>query len=438
MAKNTKTQKPVNNFWLSVAALSGVPFIMVLGNSMLIPVLPEIRGALNLTPVKVSLLITLFSVPAGIIIPIAGFLSDRYSRKVVIIPALIIYGLGGVIAAFAAVLLKQQAFTLILAGRVLQGIGAAGTAPIAMALCGDLFQGKDRSRSLGAIESSNGLGKVVSPILGSAIGLIAWYAAFYFFPVIVIPVVVGMWFLVKEPKANRAQQKLSEYLKSFANIFKNKTGLLLSSYLAGAVALMVLFGVLFYLSEYLEQQFGLDGIPKGLVLAIPVLFMSITSFATGFIIKKKKTLMKILIITGLTLITASLVFLPLAKAVVVYFIAISVVGVGTGMVLPCLNTLITSAASMEERGLVTSLYGSVRFFGVAFGPPLYGFLMAKGVGLMFWSSAGLSLLSAVMVLVFVKTKGENTGEEKQASQNKGKQPAPAFVFSLSPAKKPEK
>jgi hypothetical protein len=60
-----------------------------------------------------------------------------------------------------------------------------------MALCGDLFQGKERSRSLGTIESSNGLGKVISPVLGAAIGLITWYAAFIFFPVIVIPIIVA-------------------------------------------------------------------------------------------------------------------------------------------------------------------------------------------------------------------------------------------------------
>lgn len=431
MTQSSNTQKPANNFWLAVTALAGVPFIMVLGNSMLIPVLPDIRNALNLTQVQVSLLITLFSVPAGVIIPIAGFLSDRYGRKVVIIPSLILYGLGGVLAALGSVFLRENAYPVILAGRVLQGMGAAGTAPIAMALCGDLFQGKYRSRSLGAIESSNGLGKVISPILGSAIGLIAWYAAFIFLPVIVIPVAVAMWLVVKEPKAQRAQQELGKYLKSFAAVFKNKTGLLLSSYLAGSIALLVLFGVLFYLSEYLEQQFGLDGVKKGLVLAIPVLFMSITSFITGFIIKKKKTLMKILVVTGLTLIAASLVFLPLARGVVIYFAAISLVGVGTGLVLPCLNTLITSAASIEERGLVTSLYGSVRFFGVAFGPPIYGYLMARSVGLMFWSSAGLALLGAALALIFIKTrKDENTAP--------GGKPAPAaFVFKPSPAKKPE-
>lgn len=412
------------NYWLVVAALSGVPLIMVLGNSMLIPVLPDIREALNLSPVQVSLIITLFSLPAGLIIPITGFLSDRYGRKKVIIPALIVYGAGGIIAALAAIFLKQNAFSLVLAGRVIQGIGAAGTAPIAMALCGDLFKDQDRSRSLGSIEASNGLGKVISPVLGAAIGVLAWYAAFVFFPLIVVPVVIGMWLLVKEPEG-RNKQKLQKYLESFTKIFRQQKGLLLSSYLAGAIALLVLFGVLFYLSDFLEQQFGLDGIPKGLVLAIPVLFMSSTSFITGFVIKKKEALMKALVVTGLGVMTASLAFLPLTKNVIPFFVGISLTGLGAGLILPCLNMLITSAASIKERGLITSLYGSVRFFGAAAGPPLYGFLMEKGTGLMFWGSAGLALTSGILFFIFGKAKG--SPPEKNPS---------SFVFKPVPASKP--
>ncbi len=408
MVDNTAVRKGTG-FWIPVLALSGVPFIMVLGNSMLIPILPDIRNALNLSPLQISLLITLFSVPAGIVIPVAGFFSDRFGRKIVIIPSLVIYGLGGVIAALGAIILNQHSYPVILTGRILQGIGAAGTAPIAMALCGDLFSGKERSRALGAIESSNGLGKVLSPIIGSAVGIIVWYAAFILFPVIIIPVVIAMWLLVKEPKIGRNKQTLHQYLLSIVKVLRIKTGLFFSTYLAGAIALMILFGVLFYLSEYLEYQFGLNGILKGLALAVPVLFMSAASFFTGFMIKRKKLLMKILVIAGLLLMTLSLVFLPLAKNVIFYFTAISVVGIGTGIILPCLNTLITGAASIEERGLVTSLYGSVRFLGVAFGPPLFGFLMARSVGLMFWSSAGLTLLAAVLVLIFLKLPQENAG-----------------------------
>jgi ACDE family multidrug resistance protein len=187
---------------------------------------------------------------------------------------------------------------------------------------------------------------------------------------------------------------------------------------------MILFGVLFYLSEYLEQQYGLDGVQKGLVLAVPVLFMSATSFITGFVIKKAKRNMQLLVITGLIIMTAALAFLPLSKGAIIYFAAVSVVGIGTGLVLPCLNTLITSAATSKERGLVTSLYGSVRFFGVALGPPLYGYLMARGTGLMFWGSAGLSLAAAA---VFYILAGVHSGVKKKPG---------TFIFRPVPAKKP--
>ena len=49
---------------------------------------------------------------------------------------------------------------------------------------------------------------------------------------------------------------------------------------------------------------------------------------------------------------------------------LSLSGIGTGLLLPCLNTLITGSVEREQRGMITSLYNSLRFIGVAFGPPL--------------------------------------------------------------------
>lgn len=429
-----------------LGALSGVPFIMVLGNSMLIPVLPAIKNALNLTQFEISLIITLFSIPAGLIIPLAGFLSDRYGRKVVIAPSLILYGLGGIVAGLAAIFLKQNAYPVILGGRILQGIGAAGTAPIAMALCGDLFTGKDRSRSLGIIEAANGFGKVISPILGALIGLIAWYATFLFFPLIVIPVVLGLWFLVKEPGGNKNKQNIGQYLKSIGQVFEKKSAMLLTSFLGGMVALLILFGVLFFLSEHLETTYGLNGVIKGAALAIPVLFMSSTSYITGMLIKKKVKVMKWLVVTGLGLIAISLGILGFFQNTYLFFAAISVAGVGTGLTLPCLNTIITSSCASEKRGLVTSLYGSVRFFGVAFGPPLFGLLMGMGRPVMFWSAAGLAALAAILATILIRIKDM---EKQQAEQENSEPDGPVVgvvketlkakvpVFELNPARKPE-
>ena len=44
-------------------------------------------------------------------------------------------------------------------------------------------------------------------------------------------------------------------------------------------------------------------------------------------------------------------------------------GLAAGLVPPAVNTLVTGAVGTAERGSVTSLYGSVRFFGTAIGPP---------------------------------------------------------------------
>lgn len=415
----------VNKFTL--AALAGVPLIMVLGNSMLIPVLPEMAKSLGVSQMQISLIITLFSVPAGLVIPFAGFLSDRYGRKKVIIPGLFLYALGGLLAGAAALFFKENAFPWILGGRIIQGIGAAGTAPIAMAFCGDLWKGKERAKSLGVIEASNGMGKVSSPILGALVGLIAWWAVFFFFPIVIAVVILGVWFLTKEPEAQKQPKGVKQYLGSIKKIFKQKSPLLLSSFFAGSAALLILFGVLFYLSDYLEKKFGMDGVLKGAALAVPVLFMSTTSYITGALIKKQVAVMKWLVVIGHGIIAASLVTLPIFNNIYAFFAGISFAGIGTGLVLPCLNTLITSSTDKDERGLVTSLYGSVRFLGVAAGPPLFGWLVGIGPDVMFWSSAGLAGMAAVLAFFFIKVKALKASQKADNKKQQEKQPKPTVV-----------
>lgn len=124
---------------------------------MLIPVLPTMEKELDITPFQSSLIITVYSVVAIIFIPIAGYLSDRWGRKRVIIPSLLLAAIGGVISAFTAWQL-QNAYWLILIGRTLQGIGAAGAFPIVLPLIGDMFHSEDKvSSSLGIIETANTL-----------------------------------------------------------------------------------------------------------------------------------------------------------------------------------------------------------------------------------------------------------------------------------------
>ncbi|VTR49192.1 tetracycline resistance protein, class G [Actinobacillus pleuropneumoniae] len=176
--------------------------------------MPQISKVLGISSFKVSMLITVYAVVAILLIPIAGYLSDRYGRKKIIIPSLIIAALGGAVSAVAAWLLSGTgAYYVILAGRFLQGIGAAGAFPIVIPLVGDMFKEEEEvSKSLGIIETSNTFGKVVSPILGALLGSFIWFLPFISIPVLCLISLVLVIFLVKTPKSNNNdKQSLREF-----------------------------------------------------------------------------------------------------------------------------------------------------------------------------------------------------------------------------------
>ena len=379
---------------------------------MLIPVLPQMKKELDISQFQVSLVITVFSIAAAISIPVLGYLSDRFSRKAIIIPALILYGSGGILAGAAAAWF-DNAYTWILAGRIMQGIGAAGTAPIAMALTGDLFKGGEQSKVLGIVEASNGFGKVISPIIGSLLALIIWYAAFWAFPIFCLVSVLLAIFFIREGKKKKEPPPVGKYVKGLVSVFKSEGRWLFVAYLTGATCLFTLFGILFYISDILETEHQIDGVLKGGILAIPLLFMTTTSYITGSKIGKNMRLMKRLIVLGLLMMTASFASLVFFENLIPFFAVLVVSSVGTGLVLPCINSFITGSVPAARRGFVTSLYGSVRFLGVAIGPPVYTALMEWSRTGMFLSTAGLTLIVALlsMMLIHVAKKEPSKGND---------------------------
>ncbi|MGE5587258.1 MAG: MFS transporter [Clostridia bacterium] len=383
---------------LPFAVLCTVPFILVLGNSMLIPVLPRVRAALHLTQAQTGLFITAFSVPAGLTIMFVGALSDRIGRKKVMVPCLVTYGVGGIMAALAALLLERP-YWLILAARVVQGVGAAGTGPIATATAGDIFQSQERTRAVGILEASNGFGKVMSPVLGAGAALVAWWAPFLLFAVLALPAAVGVWALCPEPARSRRQPTgMRAYFADLAAAFREKRWSLAACYAAGAVVLFVLFGVLFYVSDALEERYRIGGLAKGVLIAAPVFVMSVTSLLTGFFLERHVTLLKASVVTGLALVAASLGLLAFRSGLAWLGALTAVIGLGSGLVLPSINTMVTSASSGRLRGMVTSVYGAVRFLGVAAGPPVFGLIMDSRRASVFVPAAVAAGACALLVL----------------------------------------
>lgn len=373
----------------AIISLASVPLIMTLGNSMLIPILPVMEDKLDISKLQSSYIITVYSIVAIIFIPLAGYLSDRFGRKKVLIPALVLTGIGGLIAGLAAWKM-DNAFTVILIGRILQGIGASGAMPIVLPLVGDMFRrDEEASATLGIIETSNTVGKVLSPILGAALTALIWFLPFFSIPLFCLISLLMVIFLIKEEEKD-AEMTFSVYWDNIKTVFQQHSRWLIAVFIIGAILMFILFGFLFYLSSILEDNFDIKGIKKGFLLAIPLLALSITSYVTGKAIKDHLQVMKWLTFIGIVLAGIAVAVISFMTHFIYLLFIFLICGVGIGMALPCLDSLITKSIEQNVRGAITSIYSSMRFIGVAAGPPVIAVLMKQHI---FWIVGLLSIFA---------------------------------------------
>ncbi|MEH6948104.1 MFS transporter [Bacillus sp. JJ634] len=404
-SKSTSKNKPNNQKW-AVLSISSIPLVMTLGNSMLIPVLPAMEKNIGISPFQSSMIITVYSILAIIFIPIAGFLSDHIGRKKVIIPSLAIAAIGGLISAWAGWKMDNP-YWIILIGRALQGIGAAGAFPIVLPLVGDMFKTDEEvSSSLGLIETSNTLGKVLSPILGAFLAGFFWFIPFFSIPIFCLISILLMVFLVKTPNNREKPLPFKQFIHNIKDTFKNNGKWLYAVFIIGIILMFVLFAVLFYLSDTLEKVYDVKDVKKGLLLAIPLGGLCIASYITGKLIKENKVLMKWLTFGGIVLLVASIVTLSFSKAMWFMITLFLLSGIGIGVGLPCLDAFITSGIEKQERGTVSSIYSSMRFIGVAAGPPIMAIMMKHAENSLFYILGGLSVIAAIATFIAIKPETE--------------------------------
>jgi MFS transporter, ACDE family, multidrug resistance protein len=139
-------------------------------------------------------------------------------------------------------------------------------------------------------------------------------------------------------------------------------------------------------------MYHIEGVNKGYLLAIPLLFLSTSSFISGKKIGHNKRLMNLVIKSGMGLLAFSFVALRLQYSFIFLLIFLVFSWNGIGIALPCLDALITEGILKEERGTITSFYGAMRFIGVAAGSPIYAYIMSVSDYLIFYLSGGRRVL----------------------------------------------
>ena len=164
---NTKKMFPIFILMLNL-------FIALLGQGMVIPILPDYLKQFNAAGTAAGYLVAAFGTSQFIFSPIGGRLSDKYGRRIMILSGLFLTVVSDFIFAIA------QSLMLLYIARVIGGIGIGIMVPSVLAYVADITTKETRAKGMGYISAAMNLGIVLGPGLGGIIAQFGIRVPYFF------------------------------------------------------------------------------------------------------------------------------------------------------------------------------------------------------------------------------------------------------------------
>ena len=370
-----------------------VTLIVVMGVSSISPAFPVIQEAFGISKPAVGLLIVVFTLPGVLFTPVLGVLADRFGRKKILVPSLLLFGIAGSACTFA------RDFDLLLTLRFLQGIGAASLGSLNVTIIGDLYSKRQLATAMGYNASVLNIAVPAYLIIGGAMASLAWYYPFVL-SIIAVPVGILVLTSLKSPEPKN-QQDFKQYLSSAFQSVKNRQVLGLFS--LTLFTFIILFGTyLTYFSLLLGgEKFHASPLLIGVITSSMGLTTAATSSQLGTLTKRfsEKTLIKV----AFVIYAVTLLVIPFVHTIWLFLVPTVIFGIAHGVNLPSIQTLLAKLAPIEYRAAFMSLNGMVLRLGQTLGPLVMGAIfLVGGFEGTFFVSAGLSVAMFILASVVLK------------------------------------
>lgn len=164
--------------------VAGAFFMEILDGTVIAPAAPRIAGDLGVAPVAVNVAITAYVLTLAVLIPISGWLADRFGARRVFGAAITIFTIASAGCALA------QSLPMLTSTRVLQGVGGAMMVPVGRLVVLRTTAKPDLVKAIAYLTWPALVAPVIAPAVG---GILATYASWRWIFVINIPLgVVGL------------------------------------------------------------------------------------------------------------------------------------------------------------------------------------------------------------------------------------------------------
>ena len=392
MAEHSNLESSEKIFFNSnLQIIFGVTLTTAIGIFSLSPAFPRIVKELQISPKDIGLLITVFTFPGILLIPVMGIIADLFGRKKVLVPALILFAVAGVLCLFV------NDFKVLLVLRFFQGIGVAPLSSLNVTVIGDLYTGKKRTAAMGYNQSVFSVGAAGLSTVGGALG---WQYPF-FLPLMAIPVGLLVMFFLKSPTPEvKNVKRFKEYIWGVTETIKK--GQIIAIYSVTIVIFIIVAGsYATYFPLLMGITFNAPPLIIGIVMSSVYIASALSSSQMGKIIQRFPE--KAVIRASFLLYALALVIVPFMHNTWLLFIPALLLGVAVGISLPTIQTLLGSLSSNENRAIIMSFYGTALRLGQTLGPPLLGVVFAIfGINAAFYASSCLALAAFGLIFVMIK------------------------------------
>lgn len=371
--------------------LGFLSFTAVYVGVVMAPVLTQIAAEFNITTGTAGLVVAAYGVPGIAVAILTGPYSDRFGRKRFLVTGSLIMGLFTLLSAFAT------SFAVLVAMRILAGVGGSLIFPNTTATVGDNFAYRERGSAMGTVIGLNTMAAVIGvPLAGILAEATSWRVSVGLVGVLSIAAALLLLWKLRPAQTHLSEQGIREMYRAIVTN-RSALGAISSSFLGGVywftwgTYVVVFFEIVFGLSQGVASTFALT---QGL----GVLFGSQLGGRLGARTGHKPIVAGSVIASGTLLLLLTNLGLSLFAAALLNVLVSAVIGARFAS-----NTTLLTEQVPEARGTLLAVSASVTSASIVVGAS-FGGLLIDGPG--FWALGAfcfaVALLAALVVWIFVR------------------------------------